>query len=86
MTPAQKAAWAEFQYELPWLTSAHRPLLRLACIWTAKMEDGDFGVSATKALSAVLSKLGATPVDESKVNHGGDDEEEEEDRFFGRTH
>jgi hypothetical protein len=86
MTAEQKAVWAEFQQEMPWLTSAHRPLLRLACIWTAKMDEADFGVSATKALSAVLSKLGATPVDESKVNHAADEEEDPADRFFGRPH
>lgn len=86
MNDNQRAAWVEFQHELPWLTSAHRPLLRLACIWTAKMEDADFGVSATKALSAILSKLGATPVDESKVNHGDSEDEDPSDKFFGKPH
>ncbi|EOW2136691.1 MULTISPECIES: hypothetical protein [Stenotrophomonas] len=32
-------------------------------------------MSSTHALSAMLSKLGATPVDESKVNHDPGDEE-----------
>lgn len=82
MTEAQQLAWAEFQRELPWLTSAHRPLLRLACIWTARMDDAEFGVSATQALSSILSKLGATPVDETKVSHGEGDEDED-DEFFG---
>lgn len=83
MTDAQKEAWEEYRAELPWLNSSHRPLLRLACIWTAKMDDAEFGVSATQALSSILSKLGATPVDETKVNHGEDDEGED-DEFFGR--
>ena len=86
MTEPQRAAWAEYEYELPWLTSSHRPLLRLACIWTARMEDAEFGVSATQALSSILSKLGATPVDESKVNHGEGDDEDPADKFFGRPH
>jgi hypothetical protein len=86
MTDAQKEAWAEYQVELPWLNSGHRPLLRLACIWTARMDDADFGVSATQALSSILSKLGATPVDETKVNHGSDEEEDPTDKFFGRSH
>lgn len=86
MTDPQRVAWAEYQRDLPWLTSSHRPLLRMACIWTARMEETDFGVSATKALSSILSKLGATPVDESKVNHGGDDDEDPSDRFFNRPH
>ena len=84
MTDAQKEAWAEYRAELPWLNSSHRPLLRLACIWTAKMDDAEFGVSATQALSSILSKLGATPVDETKVNHGDGDDEDPADRFFAR--
>jgi hypothetical protein len=84
MTDAQKEAWAEYKSEMPWLHSAHRPLLRLACIWTAKMDDADFGVSATQALSSILSKLGATPVDETKVSHDGDGEEDPADKFFAR--
>lgn len=84
MTDPQKEAWEEYRAELPWLNSSHRPLLRLACIWTAKMDDADFGVSATQALSSILSKLGATPVDETKVNHGEEGDEDPADRFFGR--
>lgn len=84
MTDAQKEAWAEYAAEMPWLHSAHRPLLRLACIWTAKMDDAEFGVSATQALSSILSKLGATPVDETKVMHGDGEEEDPADQYFGR--
>lgn len=83
MTADQKAAWEEFRYELPWLNSGHRALLRLACILTARMNNPEFGVSAMHALSSALSKLGATPVDETKVNHGGDEEEDPADKFFG---
>jgi hypothetical protein len=87
MTDPQQRAWEEYRNELPWLNSSHRPLLRLACIWTARMEQGDeFGVSATQALSSILSKLGATPVDETKVNHGDGEEEDPADEFFGRPH
>lgn len=84
MTDEQKEAWQEYRAELPWLNSSHRPLLRLACIWTAKMDDAEFGVSATQALSSILSKLGATPVDETKVNHVPEDETDPADEFFGR--
>lgn len=84
MTDPQKEAWDEFRAEMPWLNSTHRPLVRLACIWTAKMDEGDFGVSATQALSSILSKLGATPVDETKVNHGEDGDDDPADAFFTR--
>ena len=86
MTKEQKKAWAEYAKEMPWLHSAHRQLLRLACMWSAKLEtDLEFGVSATKALSSILSKLGATPTDETKVNHASDEEENPEDKFFPST-
>jgi len=86
MTEAQKTAWQEYRSEMPWLNSSHRTILRLACILTARMDDAEFGVSATHALSSILSKLGATPVDESKINFAEDDEEDEADKFFVRPH
>jgi len=86
MTSIQVEAWEELRAELPWLNSSHRPLVRLACKWMARMDDDEFGVSATQALSSILSKLGATPVDESKVNHGEDDDEDPSDKFFSRPH
>lgn len=85
MTEAQKVCWAELAGDMPWLHSAHRTLLRLACYHAARLDEGgDFGVSATQALSSVLSKLGATPVDETKVNHTDDGDGDPEDRFFQR--
>jgi hypothetical protein len=84
MTAAEKTAWKELRDEMPWLHAAHRPLVRMACIWIAKMGTKQFGVSATQALSSILSKLGATPVDETKVAHGGDDDEGEDESIFSR--
>lgn len=86
MTDAQKEAWEDFRADLPWLNSSHRVLLRLACIWTARMDDPDaeFGVSATQALSSILSKLAATPVDETKVTMPDGDDSDPADKFFGR--
>lgn len=81
MSDAEKAQWHEFAQDLPWLNSSHRVLLRLACKLTADMDGDDFGVSKAQALGSILSKLGATPADESKVSVP--DDEEEEDEFFG---
>lgn len=86
MTDAEIAYWDELVRELPWLHSGHRLLLRMACRLSARLDEGDVGVEAMKALSSLLSKLGATPVDESKVNHGGDEEEDPADKFFGKPH
>ena len=83
MTEAQRVCWEEFKSELPWLNSGHRTILRMACILAARMDtDPEFGVQATQALSSILSKLGATPVDETKVNHGDEEEEDPADEFF----
>lgn len=84
MTETEREYWGEFASELPWLHSGHRVLLRMACQLSARMDEGsEMGVSAMQALSAILSKLGATPVDETKVSHGGNDEDED-DEFFGK--
>lgn len=88
MTEAQKGCWRELAGEMPWLHSAHRVLLRLACYHAARLDtDADFGVSATQALSSILSKLGATPVDETKVTHGdGDESDDPAESYFTRPH
>ena len=83
MTDSQKVAWRELQQDLPWLNNSHRVIVRIACYWIAKLDDGeDLGVNAITGLSSILSKLGASPVDESKVNHGDGGEEDESDKFF----
>jgi hypothetical protein len=84
MDAAQKRAWKEFAADMPWLNSSHRRILQLACFWAAKLDDpkAEFGVSATQALSSILSKLGATPVDETKVGNGGGEENDPDDKFF----
>ncbi|QHE86518.1 hypothetical protein [Hydrogenophaga sp. BPS33] len=86
MTEAEIATWNELVRDLPWLHSAHRLLLRMACRLSARMDEGEVGVESMKALSSLLSKLGATPVDESKVTHAGDDDEDAADEFFGKPH
>lgn len=83
MTEEQKAAWRELEADLPWLNSAHRQILRLACIYAARLNDGEeLGVSAARMYSALLSKLGATPADAAKVSCADDDSES--DHFFSR--
>jgi hypothetical protein len=83
MSDAEKIQWHEFVRDLPWLNSSHRVLLRLACKLAADMDGDDFGVSKAQALGSILSKLGATPADESKVTVP--DDEPEADEFFGHN-
>ena len=82
MTAAQMRVWKECATNMPWLNAAHRLILRQVCILAARMDTGeDLSVSSTHALSAMLSKLGATPTDESKVSHP-QDEHDHDERFF----
>ncbi len=82
MTPGQQEAWHEMVAEMPWLNSAHRTLLRLACIISARLDEADVGVNQLQTLSAILSKLGATPVDETRLNLPAEDDEDPADKFF----
>ena len=82
MTEEECEAWEEFRAELPWLNGSHRALLRLACILQVRMNEPDVGVNQIQTFSAILSKLAATPVDETKVGVADDEDEAPEDRFF----
>lgn len=84
MTTEQREAWEEFRAELPWLNSSHRALLQIACVFRARLEaDPDIGVSQLQTYSSVLSKLGATPVDETKIGGGADEgDEDPADQYF----
>lgn len=83
MSEAEQVAWHEFADELPWLNSSHRALLQLACRLRARLNnDPDMGVNAMQAYSAILSKLAATPVDETKVNYGDEADQDPADRYF----
>jgi len=87
MTLEQRDAWSDFCDELPWLNSSHRALLQVACILRARLNaDSEIGVNQLQTYSAILSKLAATPVDETKVNHGDDSDDDPADAFFSRPH
>jgi hypothetical protein len=80
MTEAEQIAWHNFTAELPWLNRAHRAILHLACILRVKVTSGSDGINYLQVYSAILSKLGASPADESRVGYGRDDDEPDE--FF----
>lgn len=83
LTPAQAEAWRTFAAELPWLNSSHRAVLQIAAVLRARLTaDPDMGVNAMQAYSAVLSKLGATPADESRVAMSDPVEDDPAERFF----
>jgi hypothetical protein len=66
-------AWEAFRRELPWLTEGHRTLVEVACSVRGRMFNGEeIGITALSLLQVCLSKLGATPVDESRLNIADD--------------
>jgi hypothetical protein len=86
LSASEVAVWCELRDSLPWLNRSHRTIVQLACHLAARLDSGkEVGVSAMRALSAILSKLGATPVDEPKVNFGTDaDDDDDTELFFRR--
>lgn len=84
MAPSQIAVWEDCVENMPWLHSAHRLLLRQACVLAARMSAEDVSVATLAALGVTLMRLGATPVDETKLIHGNDEEEDPAAEFFGR--
>ena len=83
MTDSQREAWRQLAYDIPWLNSSHRPLVRVAACVNAQFDEGQkVSISAMQLLVSTLSKLGATPVDETRVRHDDGDDESTEDKFF----
>lgn len=82
MSEAECEAWKELQINLPWLKSSHRQITRLTCYWMARLdEQGELSITATRVLVGLLSKLGATPVDQCRLSYESE-EEDLDDEFF----
>ena len=78
------AAWESFKRELPWLAESDRALVEIASSVRGRLLAGeDVGTTALSMLQSILSKMGASPADRSKV--GASDDESEEDEFFGNN-
>ncbi len=77
-----RQAWEAYRLELPWLMESDRSLLEIACTVRGKLlSGGEVGVQALSMLQSILSKLGASPADRTKVAVPDDDKEKDE--FFG---
>lgn len=77
-----QAAWESFKRELPWLAESDRSLVEIAAHVRGRLLGGeDVGVTALSMLQSILSKMGASPADRSKVSTPDDDQPKDE--FFG---
>ncbi len=80
-----RTAWLMFANEMPWLAASDAALLEIAARVRGELADNaEVGVTKLSMYQSVLSKLGASPTDRSKVIFDDGDESDPEDRFFGR--
>ena len=75
----QREAWETLAAELPWLNRSHRTLVAIASDLRGKLMAGeDLSVNAMNLLRLLLSQMGGTPVDASRITLPDDDEEDED--------
>lgn len=73
-------AWEGFKREIPWLMESDRALVEVASSVRGRLLAGDdVGVTALSMLQSILSKMGGSPADRTKICAPDD---EEQDEFF----
>ena len=73
-------AWEGFKRELPWLMESDRALVEVASSVRGRLLAGqEVGVTSLSMLQAILSKMGASPADRTRVFV---EEDDEPDEFF----
>ena len=76
-----KSAWEGFKRELPWLLESDRAVMEVCAKVRGEIISGDdVGVTKLSMYQSMLSKLGATPADRSRIMMS--DEPDEGDEFF----
>lgn len=82
-TDDQKAAWAEFADEMPWLAKSDRMVVEVASRLRAAMQnDPLFPMAGYAQLRMCVSAMGGTPADRTKVAAPDDEDEDPADKFF----
>ena len=75
-----KRAWEGFKRELPWLMESDRAVMEVCAQVRGLLLAGEeVGVTKLSMYQSMLSKLGATPADRTRIDAPDD---EEEDEFF----
>lgn len=76
-------AWEGFRRELPWLAESDRALVEIASSVRGRLLAGeDVGITALSMLQSILSKMGASPADRTKVSVSDEDEGDPTDAYF----
>ena len=83
-TPEQAEIWGEFNSDFPWLGRSDRRHVGLAVLLQSQIDAA--GMEATPTMIAqmrlLLSGMGGSPVDRSKVGTTDDDETDPADEFI----
>lgn len=76
-------AWEGFKLELPWLAESDRALVEIAASVRGRLLAGeDVGITALSMMQSILSKMGASPADRSKVMVDDGEETDPADSYF----
>ena len=83
----EREAFKRFKKELPWLKESHRLLVELGarlrgCLMHPDLEKRGLSLQGSQELRRICAQLGATPADESKVNHGDGGDQDPDDGYF----
>ena len=82
-TPGAVAAFNALKRELPWLKESHRVVVEMAAQLRALLASKEgLGLAGRQELRRLMSVLGATPADESRVNIADGDEEDPDEEHF----
>ena len=82
-TPDQAEIWDEFNEDFPWLGRSDRRLVGLAVVMQHMIDtDPDCPVAVFAQMRMLLSAMGGTPVDRSKVTAPDDDTPDPADAFL----
>jgi len=74
-----RQAWEGFKRELPWLMESDRAVMEVCAQVRGLLLAGeDVGVTKLSMYQSILSKLGATPADRSKVGAPPNDDDDDD--------
>lgn len=78
----RKKIWDEFNDDFPWLGRSDRNLVRMGVDMRSRIDEGDAPINVYAQFRMVLSSMGGTPVDRSKVNNPVETDDDPADEFI----
>jgi hypothetical protein len=83
-TEGQKEIWNEFNFDFPWLGRSDRRLVGLAVLLQSQIDDPakENPVAVFAQMRMLLSSMGGTPIDRSRVTTTEAEAEDPSDEFL----